>query len=138
MYRRFWLIPIAVLGTTLLYRHHSSLKQIRANVRAFDLPTAEIYDALVASPGRVLRQRHRPGDGGLPERNPARVGGGPGRLAVRLARAASGLSLTGVDIMPAMVEWVRTTPRTWIASTAPDLSNKEVASAMTSDIKGLV
>jgi len=50
MYRRFWLIPIAVLGTTLLYRHHSSLKQIRANVRAFDLLTAEIYDALVASP----------------------------------------------------------------------------------------
>jgi ubiquinone/menaquinone biosynthesis C-methylase UbiE len=32
------------------------------------------------------------------------VSSGPGRLAVRLAHTASGLSLTGVDIMPGMVE----------------------------------
>lgn len=33
----------------VLYRYRSSLEQIRANVRAFDLPSAGMYDVLWSS-----------------------------------------------------------------------------------------
>ena len=98
-------MPIAVVGATLLYRNRSSLEQIRVNVRAFDLPSAGMYDALVAAPlvGFYARVADEVA-AACPSGTLLEVGSGPGRLAVRSARAAPGLSLTGVDIMPAMVE----------------------------------
>ena len=103
--RQFWLILIAVVGATLLYRNRSSLEQISANVRAFDLPTAGMYDALVAAPlGGFYARVADEVAAACPSGTLLEVGSGPGRLAVRLARAAPGLSLTGIDIMPAMVE----------------------------------
>ncbi len=107
MSRRSWLVLIMVLSAVALYRDrmHAILKQIYANVRAFDLPSAGVYDALVAS---VLEGFYTRVSGEIAAAYPGgkvlEVGSGPGRLAVRLARGAPGMTLTGVDISDAMVE----------------------------------
>ena len=107
MRRRYLLIPIVVLGATALYRNRlgAYLKQASANVRAFDLPTAGMYDALVAT---VLEGFYARVVGEVAASHPdgklLEVGSGPGRLAVRLAREVPGMTLTGVDISSAMVE----------------------------------
>jgi hypothetical protein len=51
MSKRSWLVLIAVLSAVALYRDRlrATFNQIHANVRAFDLPSAGAYDALVAS-----------------------------------------------------------------------------------------
>src|SRR5215204_934210 len=88
MHRRYLLIPIVMLGATALYSNRLSayLKQASANVRAFDLPTAGMYDALVAT---VLEGFYARVAGELAAAHPGgkllEVGSGPGRLAVRLA-----------------------------------------------------
>jgi SAM-dependent methyltransferase len=107
MSRRSWLVLIAVLSAVALYRDRlrTILKQISANIRAFDLPSAGAYDALVAS---VLEGFYARVAGEVAAAYPGgkllEVGSGPGRLAVRLAREAPGTTLTGVDISDAMVE----------------------------------
>jgi ubiquinone/menaquinone biosynthesis C-methylase UbiE len=90
-----------------LYRNRlrAKLEQAYANVRDFDLPSAGAYDALVATAlegfyARVAREVAA----AHPRGNLLEVGSGPGRLAVRLAREAPGMTLTGVDISGAMVE----------------------------------
>jgi SAM-dependent methyltransferase len=107
MSRKWWFTIAAMLVTATLYRNRlrSYLEKATANVRAFDLPSAGAYDALVGSVlegfyARVAGEvaaAHRGGK--LLE-----VGSGPGRLAVRLAREAPGTTLTGIDISEAMVE----------------------------------
>lgn len=107
MSRRSWIVVIAVLSAVALYRDRlrAILKQTYANVRAFDLPSAGAYDALVAS---ALEGFYARVAGEVAAAHPGgkllEVGSGPGRLAVRLARAAPGTTLTGVDISDAMVE----------------------------------
>jgi len=107
MRRKYFLIPIVVLGATALCRNRlgAYLKQAFANVRAFDLPTAGMYDALVAT---VLEGFYARVAGELAAAHPGgkllEVGSGPGRLAVRLARETPGMTLAGVDISSAMVE----------------------------------
>jgi SAM-dependent methyltransferase len=107
MSRRSWLVLIAVLSAVALYRDQmrAILKQTYANVRAFDLPSAGVYDALVTS---VLEGFYARVAGEMAAAHPGgkilEVGSGPGRLAVRLAREAPGTTLTGVDISDAMVE----------------------------------
>src|SRR5215203_5318877 len=107
MSRRSWLVLIAVLSAVALYRDRlrTILEQIYANIRAFDLPSAGAYDALVAS---VLEGFYARVAGEVATAYPGgkllEVGSGPGRLAVRLAREAPGTTLTGVDISNAMVE----------------------------------
>ncbi len=86
-------------------RLRAILEQTYANVRAFDLPSAGAYDALVATVlegfyARVVDEVAAAHPGG----KLLEVGSGPGRLAVRLAREAPGMTLTGVDISGAMVE----------------------------------
>ena len=51
MSRKWWFIIAAMLVTATLYRNRlrAYLEQASANVRAFDLPSAGAYDALVAS-----------------------------------------------------------------------------------------
>jgi SAM-dependent methyltransferase len=107
MRKRSSLLLLAVLGAALLYRnrHRTSLQLIRANVRAFDLPTAGMYDALVASVLSGLYERVADEvAASLPTGTVLEVGSGPGRLAVRLAQRAPGLEVVGVDISPEMVE----------------------------------
>ena len=105
MPKRSWIIAAAMLGAAVLYRNRASLEQVRANVRAFDMPTAGTYDALVASLLGGLYERVADE---VAEAHPTgtilEVGSGPGRLAVRLAQTASNLEITGVDISSAMVE----------------------------------
>jgi SAM-dependent methyltransferase len=107
MSRRSWLVLIAVLSTVALYRDRlrAIFKQTYANVRAFDLPSAGAYDALVAT---VLEGFYARVAGEVAAAHPGgellEVGSGPGRLAVRLAREAPSMTLTGVDISDAMVE----------------------------------
>ena len=103
-----WLVAVAVAGTAVFYRKRlsASLRRISANVRNFDLPSAGLYDALVASLLEPFYERvaeevvaDYPQGGTILE-----VGSGPGRLAVSLGRMAPGLVVTGVDISPEMVE----------------------------------
>ena len=89
----------------LRHRLRPILEQAYANVRAFDLPSAGAYDALVASVlegfyARVAAEVAAAYPGG----KVLEVGSGPGRLAVRLAREAPSITLTGVDISEAMFE----------------------------------
>ncbi len=107
MYRRYRLALIAVLAVTVLYRTglRVYLKQASANVRDFDLPTAGMYDALVAS---FLEGFYAHVAGSVAAAYPRgtllEIGSGPGRLAVRLAREVPDLAVIGVDISDAMVE----------------------------------
>ena len=107
MYRKWRFILTAMLVTATLYRKRlrAYLEQASANVRAFDLPSAGAYDALVAS---VLEGFYARVTGEVAAAYPGgkllEIGSGPGRVAVRLARKAPGIMLTGVDISDAMVE----------------------------------
>ncbi len=106
MRKRSWLLPIAALGAAaLLYRNHPSLERVRSNVRDFDLPTAGLYDALVASLlGGLYERVADEVAASIPTGIILEVGSGPGRLAVLLARKAPDLNVIGVDISPEMVE----------------------------------
>jgi SAM-dependent methyltransferase len=107
MRKRYSLLLIVALGAALLYRnrYRTSLQRIRANVRHFDLPTAGMYDALVASVLSGLYERVADEvAASLPTGTVLEVGSGPGRLAVLLAQRAPGLEVVGVDISPEMVE----------------------------------
>lgn len=108
MSRLLWHVTLAVGGMAVLYRKRlsASLGRTCANVRNFDLPSAGLYDALVATLLEPFYERVAgevvtayPRDGVVLE-----VGSGPGRLAVSLGRMAPGLRVTGVDISPEMVE----------------------------------
>jgi SAM-dependent methyltransferase len=107
MSRKWWFILAAMLLMAALYRNRlrAYLEQASANVRAFDLPSAGAYDALVAS---VLEGFYARVTGEVTAAYPGgkllEIGSGPGRLAVRLAREAPGITLIGVDISDAMVE----------------------------------
>ena len=107
MSRKWWFILTAMLLTATLYRNRlrAYLVEASTNVRAFDLPTSGMYDALVAT---VLEGFYAHVVGEVAASHPdwklLEVGGGPGRLAVLLAREAPGMTLTGVDISSAMVE----------------------------------
>jgi SAM-dependent methyltransferase len=107
MPRRAWIALVAASIAAALYRDRlrTALEHTYANVRAFDLPSAGMYDALVASAlegfyARVASEFAAAHPGG----KVLEVGSGPGRLAVRLAQEAPGTTLTGVDISDAMVE----------------------------------
>jgi SAM-dependent methyltransferase len=107
MSRKWWFILAAMLLTATLYRNRlrAYLEQASANVRDFDLPSAGAYDALVATVLEGLYARVAGEVGAAhPGGNLLEVGSGPGRLAVRLAREAPGMTLTGVDISDVMVE----------------------------------
>ncbi len=99
-----WLVFTVVAGA-VLYRKRASLRQIHANIRAFDLPNAGMYDALVASLlGGLYARVAGEVATACPRGTVLEVGSGPGRLAIRLARAAPGVGVIGVDLSPAMVE----------------------------------
>ena len=107
MSRKWWFTIAAMLVMATLWRNRlrAYLKQASANVRAFDLPSVRVYDALVAS---ILEGFYARVAGEVAAAHPGgkvlEVGSGPGRLAVRLAREAPSMTLTGVDISDAMVE----------------------------------
>ena len=107
MSRKWWFTIAAMLVMATLWRNRlrAYLEQASANVRAFDLPSARVYDALVAS---ILEGFYARVAGEVAAAHPdgklLEVGSGPGRLTVRLAREAPGVTLTGVDISSAMVE----------------------------------
>lgn len=102
-----WLLVAAAAGAGLAWRGRRlpALGRLAANVRDFDLPTAGLYDTLWAALlegfyGQVAREVAA----AYPAGRLLEVGSGPGRLAVRLARAAPSLTVTGIDLSPAMVE----------------------------------
>ena len=101
-----WFAPLALVGGWLYRdRIRAHLKEAFANVRAFDLPTAGMYDALAASAlegfyARVAEETAR----AFPRGRVLEVGSGPGRLAVRLSQEAPNVRVVGVDISEAMVE----------------------------------
>lgn len=107
MYRKYRLAPIALLVATVLWRAglRAYLRQASANIRAFDLPTAGMYDALVASVLEGFYARVVDGVAAAYSRGTLlEIGSGPGRLAVRLVNEVPDLAVIGVDISDAMVE----------------------------------
>jgi SAM-dependent methyltransferase len=107
VHRSNWLVLIVLLGATVVYskRLRPYLEQAVANVRAFDLPSAAMYDALVATVllgfyARIASEV----TAAYPDGKVLEVGSGPGRLAVLLVQKAADLTVTGVDISDAMVE----------------------------------
>jgi len=107
VYRRHHLVLVAALIATVLYRNRlrASLERDAANVRAFDLPTAGMYDALVGTvlEGFYARVASEVA-AAYPRGTLLEIGSGPGQLAVRLGREAPNLAVIGVDISEAMVE----------------------------------
>lgn len=112
MVRRGWLLVglaagAALLGPKLLHRalHRARDAQAQANVEAFDLPSARLYD-LTSGPlfESLFAQIAADLAATFPRGDLLELGSGPGRLAVRLARLAPEPRLTGVDISPDMVE----------------------------------
>jgi SAM-dependent methyltransferase len=107
MSRKWWFTLAAMILMATLYRNRlrAKLEQASANVRDFDLPSAGAYDALF---GTFFEGFYARVAGEVAVAHPGgkllEVGSGPGRLAVRLAREAPGVTLTGVDISGAMVE----------------------------------
>jgi SAM-dependent methyltransferase len=107
MSRKWWFTLAVMIVMATLYRNRlrAKLERASANVRDFDLPSAGAYDALVAT---ALEGFYARVAGEVAVAHPGgkllEVGSGPGRLAVRLAQEASGVTLTGVDISGAMVE----------------------------------
>lgn len=119
MTTRRWLLPLAsllALGAVtlgcawrrgLLRRLADGLRTFSA-MQSFSAQSAQLYDALIGAPaelafGPIAREAVsvRPRGAVLD------VGCGPGRLAVQLAKLAPGLSVTGLDLAPAMVERAR-------------------------------
>jgi len=107
VHRRHWLVLVAALGAALLYRNpvRATVKRVYANVRAFDMPTAGMYDAVLTSfldgfYSRVAGEMAA----AYPSGEVLEVGSGPGRLAVRLVRSTPGLNVTGLDLSPEMVD----------------------------------
>lgn len=107
MSSRWWLALVPVLLSAALFRKRlrAYLEQVSANVRAFDTPTAGMYDALAGSAlegfyARVAEETAA----AHPRGTLLEVGSGPGRLAVRLAEEAPDVEVIGVDISEAMVE----------------------------------
>ncbi len=102
-----WLVGTLALGGALLYRarRRGDLQRAAANVRAFDLPSAGLYDGIA---GTLL--------GGFYDQVAAQITGacsrgeileassGPGRLALRLALSAPSAAITGLDISADMVQ----------------------------------
>ena len=86
-------------------RLRAYLREAFANVRAFDLPSAGMYDALVSSAleGFYARVAEETASA-FPRGRVLEVGSGPGHLAVQLAQRAPDLEIIGVDISEAMVE----------------------------------
>ncbi|MCC7106395.1 MAG: class I SAM-dependent methyltransferase [Chloroflexi bacterium] len=106
MTRWRWLAPVTIVGGAILARRFAPrFRQAVANIHAFDLPSAAVYDALVtplfdrlyARIALELAQQFRSG-------HILEVGGGSGRVAVRLAQRVPDLQITGVDLAPDMVE----------------------------------
>lgn len=104
--RKRWLVPLATMGAVFLYRglRSRAFRQVVSNFRAFDLPSAGLYDAL-SSPLLGFYRRVAEEVVAL---NPSalvfEVGSGPGRLAVLMAQLSPSIRIIGVDISPAMVE----------------------------------
>jgi SAM-dependent methyltransferase len=105
--RKWWLALAGTLVTATLYCNwlRAYLERASTNVRNFDLPTAGMYDALVASALEgFYAQVAGETAAAFPRGKVLDVGSGPGQLATRLVREVPNLAVTGVDISEAMVE----------------------------------
>lgn len=105
--RKRWLVTLAIMGAVFLYRgiRRQAFRQLINNLRAFDLPSAGLYDTLVTS---LLEGFYRRVAEEVVALNPStlvlEVGSGPGRLAVLMAQLSPTIRVIGVDISPSMVE----------------------------------
>jgi hypothetical protein len=82
--RRYWPVVAAALGAALLYHDpvRAAVKRAYANVRAFDMPTAGMYDATWASLlGGFYSRVAAEVVAACPSGAVLEVGSGPGRWA---------------------------------------------------------
>jgi SAM-dependent methyltransferase len=100
------LVPIVAAVAALAYGvlRRGLVRELVANLQAFDLPSAWLYDALA---GALLERFYDRVAAEVAAARPVGrvldVGSGPGRLAVRLAQVAPRLEVHGVDIARSMV-----------------------------------
>jgi SAM-dependent methyltransferase len=106
---RRWIIPALAAGAAALayraYRHRGALGEAFAHTRASSMPSAEAYDRFTTPiMGRFYRRVAAEVAPLAPAGAFLDVGAGPGRLAVRIAENAPDARVTGVDILPDMIE----------------------------------
>lgn len=113
MVGRRWLVPLAAMGVaTLLYRrvrHQSGgSEQATTNAWEFAGPMPWLYDRVFAPAiaGFYARVAARV-TAGTSTGQVLDVGCGPGHLPLEIARQAPGLSVTGIDIVPGMIDQAR-------------------------------
>ena len=102
-----WLVPALVVGTVLAYSRvrRSDLGRLSDNMKRYSAPSAALYDAITAPIlGGFYTGVAEDVAAISPRARVLEVGSGPGRLATRLAELAPGIQVTGIDIVPEMVE----------------------------------
>ena len=104
---RLLVVPLAAAAGVLLYREHrrGSLGTLVRNLRTYSMPSSGSYAALFNSlVGGFYRRVAQECATVAPKGDVLDVGSGPGRPAVDLARLASGVRVTGNDVVPEMVK----------------------------------
>lgn len=105
MSRRWWLVLLAMAGGILLWRRsRPGAGQAMTHAWEFAGPLPWLYDRLAAPAiasfhARVAQRVTMITPGG----QVLDVGCGPGHIAVLLAQEAPGLTVTGIDLVPAMI-----------------------------------
>lgn len=116
MTRRRWMLPFVAFGAALIYRgwRRGSLHQFVENTKTFSSMknfssrSARLYDAAIAAPAEFIYRRiAQDAVAQLSTGAILDVGAGPGRLAARIAQLAPGVTVTGLDLSPEMVDLAR-------------------------------
>ncbi len=107
MAKKRWLVPLAALAGAWVYREwqRGAFEELSRKLHDRSMPSAGVYDrwsrlVLGGMYGLMARELAA----ACPAGSVLDVGAGPGWLDIRLAEVAPGVSITGVDVEPAMVE----------------------------------
>ncbi len=109
MLKKRWLILAILLGLVVISRSRPApLRRTTENLRHFDLPSARLYDLLVASfVGGFYSLVADELTAAYAKGKVLEVGSGPGGLALRIAARAPQMELIVSDVSPDMVDLAR-------------------------------
>ncbi|HEX5414601.1 MAG TPA: class I SAM-dependent methyltransferase [Chloroflexota bacterium] len=102
-----WFVLGLLVGTALVYSQFRRREVARLvdNIKRFSAPSTSVYDAVTAlALGDFYHRVAEDLAGTAPRARVLEVGSGPGRLATILAAIAPEVHVSGIDIVPEMVE----------------------------------